>query len=213
MAHCFPVRLAAVSLGLGVAFGLTTLSAQYPSPPPTKADAQAAEKQSAEAAKKAEAEAAANLAKLDAVPGFRGLAFGTDFATVKKGFEVEQDRGPLVIYKKSGEKLALGPVLLETVLYYVFEGKFYGVALHTNDGQDSLNLQSVLIAAFGPGKTSAQSGPGMLWLGRKVGAIFEVNTSTGDGNAFLFDQSLHDAYLKSESAAAAKAASALLKGE
>ncbi len=153
-----------------------------------------------------------NIAQLDAVKGYGGLAFGSDFSAAK-GLEIEQDRGPLKIYKKKDPQLTLGPVLLETVLYYYFNGKLYGVALHTDDGQDSLNLKTVLGFAFGAGQDSDDNGPSTIWLGKKNGALFEVNTSTGDASAFLFDVKLHDEYLTYESEAAQKAAKQLVTGE
>ena len=153
-----------------------------------------------------------NVAALDGVKGYGGLAFGSDFSAAKD-LEVEQDRGALKIYKKKGEKLQLGPVLFETVLYYYYEGKLYGVAFHTDDGQDSLNLKSVLTYAFGDGQDSAEGGPSTVWMGKKNGALFDLNTNSGDASAFLFDIKAHDAYLKYESEAAQKAASQLVKGE
>ena len=153
----------------------------------------------------------AKLANLDKVPGFGGVAFGAEFPT--KGYEIEQDRGALKIYEKTGEKLLMGPAMLETVLYYVFEGKFYGVAFHTNDGQDSLALKSILINAFGMGENSADSGPTTVWISKKNGAIFDLNTSTGDGSAFLFDMKLHDACLAEQSASAKAAAQQLIQGK
>lgn len=179
---------------------VTGLFAQPSGEPPSKEEQEAQQKQAAE-----------YLAKLDGVPGFGGIAFGAEFSA--KGFEIEQDRGSLKLYKKTGGKNALGPVLLETIIYYVFEGKFYGVAFHTNDGQDTLNLMSLLESAFGPGQSSAEEGPSTIWIGKKVGVLSEINTATGDGNAFLFDVALHDAFLKYESEAVQKAAAKLLKGE
>lgn len=153
-----------------------------------------------------------NFARLDAVKGYGGLAFGSDFSTAKN-LVLEQDRGPLKIYKKQDEKLIIGPALLETVLYYYYEGKLYGVAFHTNDGQDTLNLKGIFAFAFGDGQDSDDSGPSTIWIGKKNGALFDVNTSTGDGSAFLFDHKLHDAYLKYETEAARKAADQLIQGE
>jgi hypothetical protein len=153
-----------------------------------------------------------NIAQLDAVKGYGGLAFNSDFSAAK-GLVIEQDRGPLKIYKKTGEKLMIGPVLLETILYYYYEGKLYGIAFHTNDGQDTLNLKSVFTIAFGDGQDSEDSGPSTIWMGKKNGALFDINTSTGDGAAFIFDLKLHDAFLKYESEADQKAASQLIKGE
>jgi hypothetical protein len=153
-----------------------------------------------------------NVVALDGVKGYGGLAFGSDFSAAKD-LEIEQDRGPLKIYKKTGEKLLLGPVLLETVLYYFYDGKLYGVAFHTEDGQDSINLKTVLNFAFGAGQESADGGPSTVWMGKKNGALFELNTSSGEASAFLFDIKSHDAFLKYESEAAQKAASQLVKGE
>lgn len=153
----------------------------------------------------------AKLANLDKVPGFGGVAFGEEFPS--KGFKIEQDRGALKLYKKSGEKLLFGPALLETVIYYVFEGKFYGVAFHTNDGQDSLALKNILINAFGTGENSADEGPGTVWLSKKNGALFDLNTSTGDGSAFLFDMKLHDACLAEQSASEKAAAQQIIQGK
>jgi hypothetical protein len=153
-----------------------------------------------------------NVEALDGIKGYGGLAFGSDFSAAQD-LELEQDRGPLKIYKRKNEKLQLGPVLLDTVLYYFYEGKLYGVAFHTDDGQDSLNLKTVFNFAFGPGQDSADGGPSTVWMGKKNGALIELNTSTGDASAFLFDIKAHDAYLKYETEAAEKAASQLVKGE
>lgn len=149
---------------------------------------------------------------LDAVKGYGGLQFGSDFSATKDLVE-ERGNGKLKIYYKKDTKLSLGPAHLETVLYYYFEDKLYGVAFHTNDGQDTLNLLSIFKYAFGPGNDSDDSGPATIWLGKKNGALFEINTSNGDGSAFIFDQKLHDAYLKYESEAAQAAAQQLIKGE
>ena len=159
----------------------------------------------------ASTEPAVKIDKLDAVPGFGGIKFGDDFATA--GYEIEQDRGALKIYKKAGEPAMLGPVMLDEVLFHVYDGKFYGVAFHTEDGQDTLNLRSVFQAAFGNGTPSADNGPASVWVGKKVGALVDVNTATGEGSAFLFDVKLHDTFLSYESDAARAAAEKLLKGQ
>lgn len=156
---------------------------------------------------------ATSLAKLDGVKGYKGLAFGSDFSAAKDSLVLEQDRGQLKIYKKKGEKLQMGSALLETVLYFYFDGKLYGVSFHTNDGQDSLALQTIFSEAFGAGEESADGGPSTIWIGKTNGALFDLNTSTGDASAFLFDVKLHDAFLAYEKAALEKAADQLVKGE
>lgn len=160
--------------------------------------------------KDAEADAA-KLANVDKVPGYGGIAFGAAFPS--DGFELEQDRGNLKIFKKDKENLLLGPALLETILYYVVDGKLYGVAFHTDDGQDSLALKGIFIQAFGMGTNSQDGAPSTVWIGKKNGALFDLNTATGEGSAFLFDNKLHDAVLAEQSAAAKSAAQKLIQGK
>lgn len=153
----------------------------------------------------------AKLASLDSVPGYGGLAFGAPLPA--SGFQLEQDRGALKLYRKDAEQLLVGPALLETILYYFFDGKFYGVAFHTEDGQDAMALKGVLIQAFGFGENSVDEGPGTIWIAKKNGLLFDLNTSTGQGSAFLFDQKLHDAVLTEQSESAKAAAKQLIQGK
>jgi len=193
-------RIAVVSVG---AFSFSTVFAQESSAPaPGSGAAEAKYDEQADRAK---------LANLDKVPGFGGLDFGAEFSA--KGFALEQDRGSLKLYKKTGEKLLMGPALLESVIYYVFEGKFYGVALHTNDGQDSLALKNILTNAFGTGQNSTDEGPSTVWIAKKNGALFDLNQSTGDASVFLFDLKIHDAVLAGQSASEKSAAQQLIKGK
>jgi len=155
------------------------------------------------------------LLNVDKLPGFSGLSFGDAFPTSGGGgkFELDQDRGKLKIYKGSSDKLLFGPALLDTILYYVWDGKFYGVALHTDDGQDSLALKSILVNAFGSGLASSDGAPSTIWIGKKNGVLFDLNTATGEGAAFLFSHALHDEQLKQQSQDSKDAAAKLIKGE
>ncbi len=156
---------------------------------------------------------AVSLAKLDGVKGYKGLKFGSAYSDAKDSLVLEQDRGQLKIYKKKDEKLNIGSALLETVLYFYFDGKLYGVSFHTNDGQDSLALKTIFSEAFGAGEDSADGGPSTIWIGKTNGALFDLNTSSGEASAFLFDIKLHDAFLAYEKEALEKAADQLVKGE
>ena len=196
------VRFAVVAIGT---CSLSTVFAQE-SPVPTLAP-----KSGGEESKYDEEADHAKLLNLDKVPGYGGVAFGATFST--KGFKLEQDRGALKLYKKTGEKLLFGPAILETVLYYVFDGKFYGVAFHTNDGQDSLALKNILIDAFGTGENSTDEGPGTIWIAKKNGALFDLNQSNGDASVFIFDLKLHDACLADQTAAEQATAKQLIQGK
>ena len=163
---------------------------------------------------KALAEAqAAGLAKLDGVKGYGGLEFGSEFSKAKDQLVIEQDRGPLKLYKKKKENLLIGTALMETILYYYYEDKLLGIPFPTPHRQDSLALKSVFHTAFGPGEDSVDDGPSTIWIGKKVGALFDLNPSTGESSAFVFDHKIHDAYLNYENTANQKAADQLLKRE
>ncbi len=149
-------------------------------------------------------------AKLDVVPGYAGIPFGAPFPSSR--FQLEENRGAVKVYTKKGQHLQMGPASLDAVLYYAFQGKFYGVAFHTKDGEDSMELGNVLTSAFGKGKKESQGGPSISWSGNKVGLLYEVNTSTGEGNAFLFDESIHDSVLSEQAASAQSAALKLIQG-
>ena len=154
------------------------------------------------------------LANVDKVTTYGGIEFGAPLPAT--GFVLEQDRGNLKTYKKSGESLLLGPALLDSVVYYFFNGKFYGVAFHThaahtNDIEDALALKNIFINAFGKGDDSAGGEPSTIWIGKKNGVIYDLNTSTGDASAFLFDRNLHDAVLTDQSASEQAAAQQLIK--
>ena len=160
---------------------------------------------------KEEAENSAKLANLDKMPGFEGIAFGAAFPA--KDFELEQDRGALKIYRKTEEPVLMGPALLGDVLFHVFEGKFYGVAFHTADGQDSMALKGILVNAFGTGTDAADYGPSTIWIGKERGALFDLNTATGESSAFIFDHKLHNACLAEQSKASQSAAQQLIQGK
>lgn len=164
--------------------------------------------------KKSAAQDAAKLANIDKVVGHGGVLFGTPLPD--SGFTLLQDRGDLKTYKKADEKLLIGPALLESVVYYFFKGKFYGFAFHTNshhtnDIEDALALKNIFIDAFGSGENSAGGEASTIWLGKKTGLIYDLNTSTGDASSFLFDKAIHETFLTDFAASEQTAAEQLIK--
>ena len=156
------------------------------------------------------AETKALPANPDAVTGYAGIRFGAPFPASR--FQLEANRGAVKVYTKKGQCLQMGPASLDAVLYYSYQGKFYGVAFHTKDGEDSMGLGNVLADAFGKGKKENQGGPSISWSGKNVGVLYEVNTSTGEGNEFIFDESIHDAVIGEQSSSAQTAALKLIQG-
>jgi hypothetical protein len=153
----------------------------------------------------------AGLANLNKVTSYGGMNFGSKFPAWN--FQIEQDRGDLKIYRKIKQNHLMGPVHLDEILYYAFQGKFYGVVFHTDDGENSALLLTILIDAFGTGKKEAHGGTTRNWSGNNIGLIFDENNSTGQANAFLFDERLHEACLTYQESAAQAAAQSLIQGK
>jgi hypothetical protein len=149
-----------------------------------------------------------NAEDLDNANGFRGVKFGSSMDSIS-GLELEQDRGSLKLYTKKDEKMLLGPALLDEIVYYFFEGKLYGVALHSADGQDSSNLLRILQLAYGYGAQPDQNAPIFFWSGKTASARFGMNPVSGAAEAFIFNNDLQAAYEKYEATSAAEAAKQL----
>ena len=129
--------------------------------------------------------------KLDTTTGFRGQKFGTSFSEFQ-GLTLDKDEGDLKLYTKKGENLQLGPVKLETVVYHFFQGKFFGVSLHTQDRENTLGLLRIAVAAFGAGnwRANAKDDLDQTWLGKTIEAFFAVNPKTEEGSLFIRDNQI-----------------------
>lgn len=134
----------------------------------------------------------AGLAKAN---GFRGMEFGSPvdgFTSLK----IHEDRGPLKIYVDETDKELLGPVLLDEITYYFFDGKFMAVALHTDDGNDTSNAIRILEGAYGPA-TPLEGENTYLWKGDKVSVRLSVSPD-GEGEIYINNNELYKAYHDAE---------------
>jgi hypothetical protein len=145
---------------------------------------------------------------LAATRGFMGSNFGIPFSSFE-GLELDEDRGPLKLYTKEGDLDMLGPVQVAEVVYYFFNDKFYGVAIHVEDGQDSANLLRILQLAYGYGSQGDPEVPTYYWAGNPVSVRFEINPNNGDGDAFIYDNKVDNDYLEYEKKACEEAAAKL----
>jgi hypothetical protein len=123
-----------------------------------------------------------SVAYLDSLNGFRGVAFGTEFAKFS-GLTVDQDRGKLKLYTKKGEDLTLGLAKLGTIVYHFFDGKFYGVSLHAVDIADTRTLLAIVNTGFGAGVKLDPNNT--IWQGQKAWAQFSQNPGSGEGTLFI----------------------------
>jgi len=132
---------------------------------------------------------------LDKLNGFRGVPFGTPFENFKT-LKLSQDRGPLKLYVDDTDSQLIGPVLLDEIVYYFFEGKFTAVALHTSDGNDTSNAIRIMEGAYGPG-TPLSSEDTYLWKGNQEAVRLSVSED-GDAEIFISNNELYKAFLDTE---------------
>lgn len=124
------------------------------------------------------------LATTDA---FRGIKYGSAVSSLT-GMKLDMDQGPIKLYTRKGEKLFLGPVKLEAVVYHFFNDKFYGVSLHTDNLASTQLLLRVAQTLFGNG--SNPNGEQEIWKGKKLSAIYSVNPENHSGVLILHDNAL-----------------------
>jgi len=124
---------------------------------------------------------------LDALDGFRSIKFGTPFSEFK-GLKLDQDHGKLKLYVKENEDLSLGLAQLTTIVYHFFDGKFYGVSLHSTDMSDTRTLAAIANTAFGAGDKLDDLNT--IWQGETAWAQFSENPATSEGTLFIGDGEL-----------------------
>jgi hypothetical protein len=147
-----------------------------------------------------------STAYLDSLDGFRGVKFGTDFSKFSD-LTLDQDHGKLKFYTKKGEDYRLGLATLTTIVYHFFDGKFYGVSLHTSDMTNTKTLLAIASAAFGGGEKQDEANS--IWQGQICWAHFSENFATNEGTLFIGNEELSRQLGDYEQKAANDAASQL----
>lgn len=119
--------------------------------------------------------------------GFRGIKYGTSISGLA-GMKLDTDEGVIKHYTRKGEKMFLGPVKLESVVYSFFDGKFYGVSLHTDNLASTRLLLRVAQSLFGNG--SNPNGEQEVWKGKNLSAIYSIHPENRSGVLILQDNVL-----------------------
>jgi hypothetical protein len=119
--------------------------------------------------------------------GFRGIKYGTELSSLT-GFKLDQDQGAIKFYIKKNDKLTLGPIKLEAIVYHFFNDKLFGVSLHTNTEGSTESLLRVAQTLFGNGSNPNESQE--VWKGKKISAIYSVNPKDESGVLLLLDNAL-----------------------
>ncbi len=130
--------------------------------------------------------------KMKELDTFHGMKLGAPLSDFT-GLDLNQDRGKLKIYTKEGDDEKLGPALLSEIVYYFFDDKLLGVAMHGGDGQDSSLLLRILQAAYGHGTQPDPQSPTYYWEGETASIRFSLNEATGESEAFVSSNELAEA--------------------
>ena len=151
-------------------------------------------------------------AKAEKIDSFRGLKFGDTFDKVPKGWDlqpVSQDApadSPLKAYIRNEEEKQLGGIVLQEIVYYFVNNRFYAVELLTSERTQSEMLRRTLDHAYGSRGGSAPLSESLVWIGKRVTAQYIVSKDTGEGKALMFDNDLQGSYEKIVDEIAQKAA-------
>jgi len=153
---------------------------------------------------------------LDYKNGFRGVKFGSPSSSIS-GLSVVREQGPMKIYQKSDENLTLGDCQLDKIYYHFVDDKLMGVSLFPKEQDDGKALLDIFEIAFGdgmPGKPHAdasehhQHADEFMWRGRVANARITFS-DTHQGEAWIGNNDLQDAYGKVQKKMAEEAAATL----
>ena len=147
-----------------------------------------------------------STAYLDSLDGFRGVKFGTDFSKFS-GLALDQEHGKLKLYTKKGDDYRLGLATLTMIVYHFFDGKFYGVSLHTSDLTNTKTLLAIALEALGSGQKLDNANS--IWQGQICWAQMSENLDTNEGILFIGNCELSRQLGEYEQKAADDAASQL----
>jgi hypothetical protein len=123
---------------------------------------------------------------------FLGLKLGAPITEIS-GLDLTEDRGKMKVYTKKDDATKLGPAMLSEMVYYAYDGKLLGVAVHTDNGIDSSLLLRVLEAAYGSGDQPDQQSPTFYWDGKTATVRFTLNEDTGESETMVSSKELSDA--------------------
>ena len=85
------------------------------------------------------------------------------------------------VYMRKGEKLKLGNVDLEAVLYGFYKDKFEEVQMHFRSSSNFAKLKELLFRMNGPGRQPIRSLETYHWYGKQVSMFLAYNQILGKG--------------------------------
>jgi hypothetical protein len=145
--------------------------------------------------------------KMAKLSSFQGLKLGSEVSEIP-GLDLTEDRGKLKVYTKKNDAEKLGPAMLSEMVYYAYDGKLLGVAVHAENGIDSSLILRILESAYGPAFQPDQQSPTYYWDGETATVRFTLNEDSGESETVVSSKELSEAadtYEKSLVEEAAKA--------
>ena len=112
-----------------------------------------------------------HLLALDAANGVGKIHLGADRVTFSGLVQVAAD-GPVTIYTRKNDRLALGQVVVKEVRYYFYHDKLVTFRLNTPDEASSQAALQELVARYGEGYRPTQTLERYSWASNHVTLIY-----------------------------------------
>lgn len=123
--------------------------------------------------------------RMDSRYGFRDLRFETDTVAVP-GLRYVFNDGPVRIYHRPADTLAVGAARLASLSYGFVAGKLSQVTLMTHGLDNTRTLREAFQALYGEGCTVC--GPAYLWGSSRERILIIIHPISGDGTFTIYSK-------------------------
>lgn len=127
--------------------------------------------------------------KVAEASGFRGLAWGAEFSTVKDTMRFKADDpryGGMKIYTRIGDELKIGGAELVSIEYSFWQDKLEGVKIYFKGHTNYEAVRDTTIEKFGPGDRVNRYLEDYNWYGEVTGVMLRYSDITKEGGLYLF---------------------------
>jgi hypothetical protein len=112
--------------------------------------------------------------------GFRGIEWGADLGKLS-GMSIFAEDGDLKFYVRSDDRMKLGDVPLEKLIYGFYKGRFYNVMMYVSSQASFARVQEVLSRQYGAPYQPTQSEKKYFWDDGNVSVLstYDDDSNTG----------------------------------
>ncbi|HLE16940.1 MAG TPA: hypothetical protein VI728_01500 [Syntrophales bacterium] len=114
--------------------------------------------------------------------GFRGIKWGEDISGRDDMAPHSAGADKTISYTRKGDEAFLGGVMLDSLTYDYWDGKFSGVFMLFRDADRFEKIKAICFEKFGKMKKHARYPESYVWEGKKAVVYFEYDSIRNSGS-------------------------------